>query len=349
MRCLTLAKALKGQGVSCRFICREHVGNLIDLIRQRGFDVQALPMQNSSQQVSVDEPTLAHSAWLAADWQTDAEQTKMALADEIFDWMVVDHYALDARWERQLKSSYRQLMVIDDIANRPHECDLLLDQNLGREAQDYADLVPKDCQLLVGPKYALLRPEFSEIRQYSLARRSNPNFKHLLISMGGVDKDNATGQVLAALKDCSLPADLRITIVMGLHAPWLAKVRYQAKELSIPTKVLVGVDNMAQLMAECDLAIGAAGSTCWERCCLGLPTLLIVLANNQLEGAKALVKAGSALLVGAVEDISTSLFQSVKRIQDQGLMSNMQNACADVSDGRGTSYIVDHFNVKVWT
>lgn len=340
MRCLTLAQALREQEVTCHFVCREHAGNLIDLIRKYGFEVQALPMQDSSQQVPVFEAPLAHAAWLGADWQTDAEQTKMALADDVFDWMVIDHYALDARWEKQLRSSYRTLMVIDDIADRPHDCDLLLDQNLGRTAQDYAGLLPKDCQVLVGPKYALLRPEFSELRQYSLARRASPTLKHLLISMGGVDKDNATGQVLAGLKDCKLPADLCITVVMGPHAPWLEQVRKQAKELSIPTEVLVSVDNMAQLMADSDLAIGAAGSTSWERCCLGLPTLLVVLANNQLEGAKALAKTCSALLIGKVEDIAIFLSQSIKRVQDQGVMSNMKNACAGVTNGMGVIFVV---------
>jgi UDP-2,4-diacetamido-2,4,6-trideoxy-beta-L-altropyranose hydrolase len=335
MRCLTLAQALREYGAVCHFVCREQDGNLIDLIHQRGFEVQTLPMQHSSQQVPTDEPFLAHAAWLGVDWQTDAEQTKMALGDDVFDWMVVDHYALDARWEKQLRSSYRKLMVIDDLADRLHECNFLLDQNLGRISSDYSDLVPKNCQVLVGPQYALLRPEFFEMRQYSLTRRANATFKHLLISMGGVDKDNATGQVLAALKYCSLQADLRITVVMGPHAPWLANVRCKAKELSMPVEVLVGVDNMANLMAESDLAIGAAGSTSWERSCLGLPTLLVVLANNQLEGAEALVKTGSALLVGGIEDISTSLFQHLECIQNQGVMSNMQKACKEVSNEIG--------------
>ncbi len=341
MRCLTLAQALREQGVTCRFVCREHAGNLLDLIRQRGFEVQALPMQDLSEQMANDKTLLAHASWLGTDWQTDAEQTKAVLADDVFDWMVIDHYALDARWERQLKSSYRKLMVIDDIADRPHDCDLLLDQNLGRTSQDYAGFVSKDCQVLFGPQYALLRPEFSELRQYSLARRASPSLKHLLISMGGVDKDNATGQILIALKDCSLPVDLRITVVMGLHAPWLEQVRHQAKELSIPTEVLVGVENIAKLMADSDLAIGAAGSTSWERCCLGLPTLLVVLANNQIEGAEALVKTCSALLLGTIDDIATSLILSLKRVQAEGVLLNMQKACANLNDGAGTISVVN--------
>jgi UDP-2,4-diacetamido-2,4,6-trideoxy-beta-L-altropyranose hydrolase len=311
MRCLTLAQVLRKQGVDCHFVCRQHPGNLIDLIHQRGFGVRTLPMPDLSKQKSGNKVSGSHGNWLRTDLQVDVDQTQIAIADEVFDWMVVDHYAIDASWEKQLKSSYRRLMVIDDIADRPHECDFLIDQNLGRRVQDYQGLVPKSCQLLVGPQYSILRPEFSELRQYSLAKRVNPTLKHLLISMGGVDKNNAAGQVLEKLKDCNLPSDLRITVVMGPHAPWLTQVRQQAENLSIQTEVLVGVDNMAKLMAQCDLAIGAAGCTSWERCCLGLPTLLIVLANNQIENAKALVKTNSALLIGKIEDIAISLCKHI--------------------------------------
>ncbi len=337
MRCLTLAKALREQGVACRFVCREHEGNLIDLIRQCGFDVQVLPVQDSSQQVPVNEAPLAHNAWLGADWQMDAELTKKALADDVFDWMVVDHYALDARWQRQLKSSYRKLMVIDDIADRPHECDFLLDQNFGRTAQDYAGLVPEDCQVLVGPQYALLRPEFSELRQYSLARRADPYLKHLLINMGGVDKDNVTGKVLGVIRDCSLPDDLRITIVMGPHAPWLEQVRYQAKELSVPTDVLVSVENMAQLMADCDFSIGAAGSTTWERCCLGLPTLLMSIAKNQNENLYALDVAGAVRKFSDMDELNLLFTDTLNK--SKHWLTKMQSAAAGVCDGEGSKKV----------
>jgi UDP-2,4-diacetamido-2,4,6-trideoxy-beta-L-altropyranose hydrolase len=346
MRCLTLAQALGDRGATCRFICREHAGNLLDLIRERGFEAQALPTQvvsqkNIVQQDKIGDNFIAHAAWLGTDWKTDAKQTKEAIGDEVIDWLIVDHYALDVRWESILKPHYQKLMVIDDLADRPHDCDILLDQNLGRTEQHYAALVFTHCKVLVGPQYALLRPEFSKLRKYSLDRRATPKLKHILITMGGVDKDNATGQVLAALNGSALPTDCRITVVMGPHAPWLTQVGNQAEKLPWSTEVLVNVDNMAKLMADSDLAIGAAGSTSWERCCLGLPTMLVILANNQLRGSMVLVKSGSSLLLGKVEDVALNLSSAIKGIQDGVSLLNMQNSSAILTVGAGTTSIVN--------
>jgi UDP-2,4-diacetamido-2,4,6-trideoxy-beta-L-altropyranose hydrolase len=346
MRCLTLAQALREHGASCRFICREHPGNLLDLIRLRGFEAQALPMQDlsqvkSSQQSAPGERILVHAGWLGADWQVDAEQTKDAIGDAVVDWLIVDHYALDVRWEAALKPHYQKLMVIDDLADRPHDCDLLLDQNLGRTEQHYVGLVSAHCTVLVGPQYALLRPDFSKLRQYSLARRVTPQLKRLLITMGGVDKDNATGEVLAALTGSALPTDCHITVVMGPHAPWLTQVRKQAEKMLWSTEVLVNVDNMAKLMADSDLAIGAAGSTSWERCCLGLPTLLVVLADNQRDGANALAKAGGGLLLGNIEDLALNLPRVFESVLEKISLLTLQSLCVSVTNGEGAIYIVN--------
>ena len=325
MRCLTLAQVLRDKGAKCHFICREHVGNLLDLIRQRGFEAQALPMQ-----VVVQEK-LGQQEVIGTDTIGEVE----------LDWLIVDHYALDIKWEAALKPHYQKLMVIDDLADRQHGCDLLLDQNLGCTKEHYAGLVSANCKVLVGPQYALLRPEFSKLRQYSLYRRATPQLKHLLITMGGVDKDNATGQVLAALNGCALPTDCRISVVMGTHAPWLTQVRNQAAKMSWATEVLVSVDNMAKLMAESDLAIGAAGITSWERCCLGLPTMLVILANNQLKGALALVKSGSSLLLGGVEDVALNLSCLLKGMHDGVSLLNMQNSSAILTLGVGATSIAN--------
>ncbi len=287
MRCLTLARALAGQGAECLFVCRAHQGNLNDYIRRQGFAVVALPLVPGG------------SGWLGCDWQTDAEQCLAAVEKTNFNWLIMDHYGLDENWETAMRPICDQLMVIDDLANRPHDCDLLLDQNLGRKADDYQPYVGDQCRVLPGPDFALLRPEFAEMRRNSLKRRdASQGLKTLLITMGGVDQHNITGKILQALKDSALPVDTRIQVVMGPHAPWLPEVKAAAKTMPWPTDVLVGVSNMAQLMAQSDLAIGAAGSTAWERCCLGLPTLALVLADNQCEAASFLEKSGAIVLLG---------------------------------------------------
>lgn len=339
IRCLTLADALRERGAQSRFICREHPGNLIDLIRQRGYVVHALPYD---QYWEVQDERASHAAWLGADWKTDAEQTIVGTDRMVIDWLIVDHYALDQRWESLMRGYCRSLMVIDDLADRPHDCDLLLDQNLGRSAQDYAGLLNSDTSTLIGPQFALLRPEFAALRPKSLARRAqSPQFKHLLITMGGVDKDNATCQVLGALQNCALPADLHVTVVMGLHAPWLPQVQALAAKMPWPTAVLVSVNNMAQLMAESELCIGAAGSTSWERCCLGLPSLLLVLAANQMEAAKAIEVTKSAWILEKSDDLSKNMAILFEKLTVSTALLESSAAASCICDGSGINRLTD--------
>ena len=350
MRCLTLADALKARGAHCHFISRAHPGHLLEAIHQRGYKVNGLvaPViraQAATKTIAIDVPDIqqepAHAAWLGSTWQTDAQETAAILADLQPDWLVVDHYALDQHWEEVLAPHYRKLMVIDDLADRHHCCDLLLDQNLGRQPEHYAPWVPAHCQVLTGPQYALLRPEFAELRPYSLQRRqAQPALRQLLISMGGVDQPNATGQVLQALKTCALPADCRITVVMGLTAPWLQNVRELAAQMPWPTEVVVNVNDMARRMVDSDLAIGAAGSTSWERCCLGLPTLMVVLAENQQAGAQALGAAHAARLIGSVSNIATQLPQALRELFDSKHQMRMSLAASSITNGQGVEKIL---------
>jgi UDP-2,4-diacetamido-2,4,6-trideoxy-beta-L-altropyranose hydrolase len=338
MRCLTLADSLHEHGAECTFICRLQNGHLLDLIVQHGHRFIGLPiLVNEEKITATNEP---HSTSLGMDWTTDAQQTLEAIGVEMVDYLVVDHYALDQCWEEYLRPSCSQLVVIDDLANRPHDCDVLLDQNLGRSATDYLHLLDPSTLRLIGPKYALLRPEFAELRSRSLARRSIPQLKQLLITMGGMDKENVTGKVLSALKVSKLPEDLCITVVLGSNTPWFQQVMAQAQEMQRPTQVLVGLRNMAQIMVESDLAIGAAGGTAWERCCLGLPSVLLVLAENQRAGSDALQRAGAAInLEGAAE-----IPRLIQKLQLSGyehpILNHMGIAAASIVDGEGVPRVV---------
>jgi len=340
MRCLTLAQALRERGAQCSFICRENPGNLIDQIRQRGFLVHALPCD---QDWATEEKSPSHAGWLGADWLADAQESKVGAGETAIDWLIVDHYALDSRWEHAMRAHCRHIMVIDDLADRPHDCDLLLDQNLGRKREDYSGLLKGKAKTLIGPQYALLRPEFAALRPQSLARRqNNQQLRRLLVTMGGVDNDNTTGQVLDTLRGCKLPADLRVTVVMGQHAPWLAQVQALAAQLPWHTDVLVGVNNLAQLMVESDLAIGAAGGTAWERCSLGLPSLVLVLAKNQLAGTRALQAAGAAITLESQQQIS-DLMRALQTAEfADGVLAKLSNAAAAVTDGQGCLRAVKH-------
>lgn len=343
MRCLTLAEALKSAGAECLFICREHPGNLIDHIKNSGFDV--LPL---SYRPNATRPSPEHLQWLGEDWNTDAAQTIEALGGVIPDWLIVDHYALEAQWEQALRPKCDRLMVIDDLADRTHDADLVLDQNLGREAAEYSGLVSENCCLLIGPAYALLRPEFADMREYSLQRRAKPALKTLLITMGGVDQDNVTGNVLAALKASELPPDLQINVVMGPHAPWLGEVQRRATEMPWQTTVLVGINNMAQVMADSDLAIGAAGSTSWERCCLGLPSVVVVLAENQLPTAVALAAIGGAEVVKEPKNIDDGLPVVLRNMTQNNLagLRKLSEISRCITDGSGAQNVLRQLKLE---
>lgn len=336
MRCLTLADALHGEDTCCHFVCREHSGHLLETIRARGYKVHTLPCTESVGAEVVEE----YEHWLGCDWHADAMQVKEVLSGLDADWLIVDHYALDWRWERLVAAHCRALMVIDDLATRAHECTLLLDQNLGRESIDYAALVPANCTVLAGANYALLRPEFSVLREQSLAHRKQGALSQVLISLGGVDKDNATGAVLDALRPCSLPTESRLVVVMGSQAPWLNDVRQQAETMPWATEVLSDIRDMARRMTDSDLAIGAAGSTAWERCCLGLPALMIVLAENQWPGARALAASQAAWLVGEPNDIAEQLPRLIGRLMQAPAMTAMSEHASRITDGKGTSRVV---------
>lgn len=338
MRCLTLADALRERGAQSTFMCRPHAGHLLELIQQRGHTAKALALADDAFGAPAKP---SHAKWLGTDWASDAAQTQQALSGQVVDWLVVDHYALDRRWEQAMRLHTRRTIAIDDLADRPHDCDLLLDQNLGRQAKDYGGLLNRHTQTLIGPAYALLRPEFAQWREHSLQRRAQPQLKNLLITMGGVDQTNATGQVLDALTRCELPTDLRMTVVMGPTAPWLAQVQAQAVVMPCQTQVLAGVSNMAQLMAESDLCIGTAGGSAWERCALGLPTLVLILAANQHGGAMALQAHEAAWVVGDVQQLMEKMLELFNKDAQTAALQKMSQAAAKLAAGNGVSQVVE--------
>lgn len=340
MRCLTLADALRAQGAICHFICRAHSGHLAEVIEKRDHAVHLLPFLEPQAPHSLEPNTLAHAHWLGASWQADAQQSREVLRTLQPNWLVVDHYALDTRWETTMAADHSRLLVIDDLADRAHSCDLLLDQNLGSELADYAPLVPPSCFRLIGPKYALLRPEFAQWRAYSLQRRESPQLKNILVTMGGVDKDNVTEKILEILSHCPLPSDCGITVVIGPTAPWLEQVKAKAAALPQPAKVMVNVSNMAELMANADLAIGAAGATSWERCCLGVPTLTVVLAENQHSGANALHNTGAAISLGTEKNLDELANRWATLVQQEALKA-MSEASACITDGSGVRRVYE--------
>ena len=303
MRCLTLADVLKQKGAEVSFICREHAGNLNSFIQEKGFNVHALAKVIRPADFQKNDTKLFHAEWLGTSQEQDAKLCQPILEKIHPDWVIVDHYALDQTWQACLKPTYKKLMVIDDLGDRHHICDLLLDQNYGASIGKYESLVPAHCLILLGTKFALLRLEFARWREYSLQRRQVIRLKSILITMGGVDPDNYTSRILEQLAKSNLNQIREICVVMGAMAPHLKTVQKAAEKLPIIVQVKTNVSNMAELMAGSDLAIGAAGATTWERCCLGLPTIQLVVAENQKEIAQNLAKQNIVKLLATIDEL----------------------------------------------
>ena len=279
MRCLVLADGLKQQGADVTLLYRSSLPALLDLAVAGGHAVLQLPPAGGAQAqdagVAADVP--AHAAWLGVTQPRDAADTVAALASSTpWDWLVVDHYGIDATWESAVRPAARRLMVIDDLADRRHECDVLLDQNVQGTASRYDALVPSHCLQLLGPAFALLRPEFALARAGTVARKGAVH--NLLICFGGVDAGGATLSALDGVALLPVPP-ARIDVVVGRGHSALDEV--QARCARIGAHCHVQTTRLAELMAAADLAIGAGGTVLWERCVTGLPALALCAAENQ--------------------------------------------------------------------
>lgn len=336
MRCLTLANALRDRGTRCVFVCREHPGHLASRIRAGGHLVHLLPVGSDY----APAPSGSHGEWLGSSVEKDASDTTRALSGDVFDWLVVDHYTIDVRWETLLRPHVERVMVIDDLADREHDCDLLLDQNLGRCEDDYQKLVAESCHCLIGPDYALLRSEFLRLRETSLSRRQDAPGTQILVSMGGVDCNNVTSRVLDALATAELSLAARVLVVLGQHSPHADLVTSQASRMPFLCDVRKGVDDMAAIMAESDISIGAAGSSSWERCALGLPAVAVAVAENQLAIAAALGVAGAAIVLPALDAwTSDDLHAAIRRLSTMEGRAACSYAASRLVDGRGVSRV----------
>ncbi|EMM0834336.1 UDP-2,4-diacetamido-2,4,6-trideoxy-beta-L-altropyranose hydrolase [Enterobacter ludwigii] len=293
VRCLTLADALRKKGAHCVFITKAHPGNLIELIKSRSFDVFIIPTGPDSGEEYIQNEKF----WLGGTQRDDAIKSIDLCKSNNFtpDAMITDHYSLDDSWEKIFQSHFPEakIIVIDDLCNRKHECYLLIDSTLERQSVEYKPFVSSECILLMGTDYALLREDFAQLRSLAYEKRKNiASPRKVLITMGGVDINNITGALLKKISNnIDTQIDL-ITVVLGVSCPHKDEIIRIAKECKFNVEVLININNMPQVMLENDIAIGALGSTTWERAVLGLPTINLAIAENQLVIVEKLIDKG---------------------------------------------------------
>lgn len=304
-RCLALAERLRQLGIHVTFSCSNQIHSSSFAIKDE--KVSLLPTEY--------------------------------LDDHDWDWLVIDHYGLDREFETQMRARVKRILVIDDLADRAHDCDVLLDQNLYDDAASrYENLVPKHCKLLLGPQFSLLQSAFREAREG--LRRAN-GFRRLLVSFGGSDPTNETSKVLHAIRLVSR-RKFQVDVLMGR---WNANQReLQSIARNMPGVVLhENTDRVADLMRASDVAIGAGGTTTWERCCLGLPSITMAVADNQVAICETLAHQGYQTYLGRAEGVSISAITETLRfssanfsaIREMGLKS------MELVDGRGSDRVAE--------
>ena len=330
MRCLALADGLRARGAEVMFVCRHVTESLQRLIAEKGHRLTRLEAPPDP----VPERDAPHSAWLGVPQEADAAQTLQVLAGATWDWVVVDHYALDHRWETAVRASASRILVIDDLADRVHDCDLLLDQNLYRGmGARYAGKAPDTAELRLGPRYALLRASFAA--QRSLCRPRSGAVRRLLILFGGVDADDHTGAAVEIVASLALQG-VAVDVVVGGEHPRRDALAGRCQALGF--RIHVQTPHIAELMAQADLAIGAAGSATWERCCLGLPTIAFAVADNQVEVLDHAAEQG--LLWAAGRDGLGSLARDLEALMaNEPLRRHLSHAGFDAVDGLGVARI----------
>ncbi|MEE4184976.1 MAG: UDP-2,4-diacetamido-2,4,6-trideoxy-beta-L-altropyranose hydrolase [Gammaproteobacteria bacterium] len=328
MRCLALADELRAGGAQCLFVCRELPGHLVGRITQQGFAVNVLPLAGSYR---TPRGPSDYRGWAQVSAAQDADEFVAAVQSA--DVVVIDHYGFGLAWERRVRAALpAPLLAIDDLC-REHSVEYLLDQNFGRSGADYAaSLVHRpDGETLTGPRYALLRREFREQRA-RLARPAEPPAVHnLLVTLGGVDKPNITAAVVAALQAADLDWVAEVTVLLPRSAPHYARV--EALLAGKPGYRLLGAaSQMAELMATATLCVGAVGGTAWERAALGLPTVLVPVADNQQAAARELAAADIGLLLDP-HDIADQLESRLIAARDR--WSALVSASLQLCDARG--------------
>ncbi|OHE76671.1 MAG: UDP-2,4-diacetamido-2,4,6-trideoxy-beta-L-altropyranose hydrolase [Verrucomicrobia bacterium RIFCSPHIGHO2_12_FULL_41_10] len=327
MRCLTLADELRVRKCEVAFICRDLPGNLILLIEEKGYLVYKLPDLSDTK---------------VFDWQEDAARTANYIQASIgyADWVVVDHYELDIFWESALRKCTQKIMVIDDLANRPHDCNLLLDQNYFNESTEsrYLNRVSDNCETLLGPRYALLQPEYSTL--HKILPQHDGLVSRVLVFFGGSDLSEQTKKVLIAL-DCLELAFLVVDVVIGKNYADIEGIEVLVAKRP-GTSLYRSLPSLAALMMRADFVIGAGGVTTWERMCLGLPSLVISLADNQYEFTQALSERNFQMSLTSGKLTSSADWQQAisEIINKPTIIKQLSQNAQSLVDGLGVKRVV---------
>ena len=335
-RCLALAQTLREKGCDVSFLSRALTGSIHKLPESLGFRTIELPAPQPN--IQSDAHDVLHGAWREVDLDQDIVDSRAALESEAIDCLIVDHYGLWSKWHLAMRDYTTKLMVIDDLGDRLLSCDVLVDHNLGATRQKYHDKVSRNVLTLLGSDFCMIRSDFKRARDKLVTPSST---KTVLINFGGDDYADYSKLLLDSFLHHELDQDTSIDIVIGKESQKVGMLRAHPATIRFKTRVFGFVDNMAGLLSEADLAVGAAGVSSWERCCLGLPTLLLPVATNQLGIADNLVSAGVAWKFSAPDIQNGIITKHINEVLGGGGIPAISERAKNLVDGLGCERIAE--------
>lgn len=342
MRCLVIADELKKRGHDCIFLTQPFLPNFVAQIEDRQHRLVFLT--KNKMDLTHFPKNDEYLMWLGRTIVQDAMETLDVIRSVCPDIVISDHYAIDATWMNIINSDATKTVIIDDLANREHCCDILIDQNFGRTPEQYEALVSRNTKILAGAEYIFIKDDFKNSRVLAQRNRLNRLPKRLNICMGGTDKDNSTYSVLKTVAQLDCFKSWSIDIVLRSASPHVHTLREYVRNQKRDIKLHLDVKDMASLFSNADLAIGAGGVTLWERCCMGLPTVLLTIADNQIPAAQAMTRTGAVVYAADIRKQNWEYELSKKLdalAQDVGVIHEMSRNAFDVCDGTGLSKVCD--------
>jgi len=325
-RCIAIAEELKNSFTKIIFLTKKSTGDLIDVIEKSGFEVKILDSQ--TKQLIEDKYDFNNEIKIITTLLTQYESN--------LNFLLIDHFGIDTNYESPLRKIFKKIFVIDDLANRKHDCDLLIDQNYYKDINKrYSGLVPKNSITLLGPEYVILRSEFHNSQKVKYQKNILP--KKIFVSYGGSDPTNESKKVLDAI--CSLKSrQFDVTVIAGIHNQNFEKLKKQFAEMK-NIKIFLRVDNFSELLSSSELCFGAGGTTTWERLYLGIPSIVTIISPDQKESVEFLSSLGHIINLGLAKDVTVKTYADAIMNIDSEILCNISLKNQKLIDGNGCTRI----------
>ncbi|MAF76562.1 MAG: UDP-2,4-diacetamido-2,4,6-trideoxy-beta-L-altropyranose hydrolase [Halobacteriovoraceae bacterium] len=342
LRCIELAKIIEKAGIEVFFVCRNFEGfsyePYISNLNFKFFFLERVAVSGQIGEVPQHE-------WLGCSVEEDVREVICQIKDLNFNAVFVDHYSIDKRWEKKIKSKCRKVVVIDDLGDRQHSCDYIVDPNYASLESKFlgsgSEVIEK---LLLGTKYTILKSDFPRLRESYLEKKTNSSLKKILVNLGGASNSIILKKILIGIEDSSFSGEV---VVLANNEEFVKEC--ESDIVFSKFTFIKYISDMADFYHDIDLVIGAAGTSFWERCCLGIPSILLKVADNQEVVIKPVEAKFPELVYRDSNALISSLDELFENFSDVKYKSEVVDYCSSLICGLGKWLIVKEvFNLSLF-